>query len=202
MRRRRRTQTVSRELLESWRQRSDRLGEKLAESPGAREAWFWKIEWDILNYLLHRYGGDTKRVLPKSGERTEAAKGLGMRHSALNFLPSGSFARRGEEGRMPRRSGDIGSTLRNIARENRERHEWLRQLYKEEAELRRRECDEGLRETYRIVFEAFVKHVDAGAKMGDQSRKEIERMLAEILEWEEAGGVSERGSNEGDGPAA
>jgi hypothetical protein len=186
--RRRRAPDVRAEVLDFWRGRFALLGEKLAKSPDAGEAWFWRIEWNILNYLLHRYGGDEKQqrraAAAKSEEKEAADASETPRHVALGVMPSGSFARMSGEGKKPRASREIGPLLGNISLRNLDRYNWLRQLQLEEFHRKRKEAAEGQAEAYRIVFEAYVRFVDPNARRAEPSPREIRRMLKEIMQWD------------------
>lgn len=130
--RRRTKQSIDAEVLSLWRARFALLGEKLAQNSSSEYAWFWRVQWDILNYLLHRYGGDTKQTEPGlAAASTVAALATAENPTMLRSQPSGSFAAYAGFGKMPRASGQIRPILQKIVEGNQERYELLEQLRKE-----------------------------------------------------------------------
>ncbi len=131
-------QPVRAEVLALWRARLLAVGRKLSADAAADDAWFWRIQFEILNYLLHRYAGDETKSLPISPEPIASAQAPETSKPApLEVQPSGSFAVYSGAGKMPRVSREIRPLLENIVNGNRERHELLRQIRDELAEANR-----------------------------------------------------------------
>jgi hypothetical protein len=49
---RRREKVVSAEVLAQWRGRLGMLRQRLVETPGAEDAWFWRIQFHLIWFLL------------------------------------------------------------------------------------------------------------------------------------------------------
>jgi hypothetical protein len=126
---RRRKHPIDAELLASWQARLILLRRRLAESPQAADAWFWKIQTEIIDYLLDRYCD--KKTASQAVARVPIAspdlsRGLNPTRAEVN--PSGSFPQASDSGKMPRSSGKIAPILQNIAQANLPRHEQLQRL--------------------------------------------------------------------------
>jgi hypothetical protein len=130
-------QTVNAEVIAFWRSRLAALGEKLAKNRDAADAWFWRVQSDILNYLLHRYGGEAKTASPSTGQGAAMGPVEPANPVPLEFQPSGSFGSAASKGRMPRASGAIRPALENIARGNEERYVMFKRTEEEMAEAMR-----------------------------------------------------------------
>jgi hypothetical protein len=189
--RRRAKQTIDAEVLASWRGRFALLGERLAQNPTSELAWFWRVQWDILNYLLHRYGGDEKQAGPGStGQGSFVGLASAENPVLLENRPSGAFAAYTGEGKMPRASGQIRPILEKIVQGNQERHELLRRLREEMAEAKRlqrqqnREWTEWVKEYLREYDLLDAKAQPASEQLSDD---EIVDILSKMIAMEEPG---------------
>jgi hypothetical protein len=128
-------QVASGDVVAFWRDRFSYLCDKLTNGPDEEDAWFWRVQWDILNYLLHRYAGEELRSLP--GEKRDipfARVAQGKTFPGDEAQISGQGLRFRGSAKPPRDSVAIRSSLRNIVDGNRERHALLERL---RAELRK-----------------------------------------------------------------
>jgi hypothetical protein len=183
-------QPVNAEVIAFWRTRLAALGEKLAKNRGAADAWFWRVQSDILNYLLHRYGGEAKTALPSSGQGA-AMEPVGTANPVpLEFQPSGSFGSAAGAGKMPRASGAIRPVLESIAQGNEERYVVFKRAEEEMAEALLAQSEE-LREWMKSMVEHGIEHglleVVEEAKIANEgmSEDEIVEMLSKIINMDE-----------------
>jgi hypothetical protein len=191
--RRRVQKTIDAEVLALWRARFAMLGEKLAQSPSSESAWFWRIQWDILNYLLHRYGGDKKQAEP--GIVTASAVGAvaaAENSAVLENTPSGAFTAYAGLGKMPRASGQIRPILEKIVQGNQERYELLSRLRKEMLEAARSLSNQvqewpDWAKAYLSELE-FLKEAEKAEKQ-QLTDDEIVEMLSKMMEMEERGEI-------------
>ena len=188
-------QAVDAEVLVFWRAQFALVGEKLAQNPLSESAWFWRVQWDILNYLLHRYGGDEKRAAMPSSEQIAFARVAGGTGPAkLELKPSGSFASFAGMGKQPRASGNLRPFLENIVRANQERHKTLQRLREEMAQARQeqrklnREWTEWVKEFY-AIYGLLEGEFEAPEPASDElSDDEIVEMLSKMLEIDDPAG--------------
>ena len=121
--RRRREPSVDAEVLAFWRARSLLLDGLLTQSPACDQSWFWRIQRDIVHYLLDRYAGRSPDPAPTPEELTRITDlfdgltpaNLEVRSAALLSVETGS-------GKSPRPVSDMRPVLAQIASGNRERY--------------------------------------------------------------------------------
>jgi hypothetical protein len=125
------------------------LERRVAENPGAGDAWFWRNRHAIIRYFLRRYAGDEFQVARTGGEVAGGASSGGDSPSggspsggseevgpaSLEFVASGSVAGLRGDGKAPRASGEIRPLLEKIAEVNRERYERHQKEREEEKAL-------------------------------------------------------------------
>jgi hypothetical protein len=129
--RRRRENVVSAEVLAQWRGRLGVLRQRLADSPGADDAWFWRIQFDLIWFLLERYDPEGLRKLGDGAAEVLPVEGVKVAGPAmLGVTPVGAL-RKGGAGKGPRVSKEIGPALARISDSNRERYEEARKVREE-----------------------------------------------------------------------
>jgi hypothetical protein len=135
---RRREQTVETSVLAFWRARLATLQGKLAETPGAGDAWFWKVQCHVIQYLIQRYDDDKLQMPANSRQQTVPAQSPQISSALpLEVKPSHSFSDAAGMGKMPRSSGEIRRVLSKIIHINQPRYKLLQRLGAEMADAMR-----------------------------------------------------------------
>ena len=132
---RHRKQPIPAEVIVFWRTRYAALHQRLIETPGAQDAWFWQIQCEIFAYFLNRYSDGIQPIPPGQTPPTELFKGSSP--APLEVKPSNSFNAPAGAGKLPRTFGKIRLMLANIIQVNQERYELHQRLRSEMMELMR-----------------------------------------------------------------
>jgi hypothetical protein len=181
-------QVVKGDVIAFWRDRFSYLRDRLVSEPHGEDAWFWWVQWDILNYLLHRYTGE--ELQPPPGERkhvpfARVAEGTQFRLDEPE-VASQSLRFRGSA-KPPRNSSAIGPLLRNIVDGNRDRHSVLEHLRDELAKekILQRELNQAAigwmmeyRRIYGLSWEPEGQEPPAREQL---SEDQIVEMLSELI---------------------
>jgi hypothetical protein len=194
---RRREQPVSATVLALWRERFTALRARLLETPNAGDAWFWKVQCHIIQYLLERHGGGEMKMSANSAKQIAPARSLQVSSVAtLEVKPSNSFTDPSGIGKPPRVSGQIRPILSNIVQVNQRRYQLLQLLREEMIDALRQEREQiremmsGYREEQlkRNSTRKFVAAHDALEKLGISasriphfSDREIQDVLDKII---------------------
>src|ERR1700760_3291406 len=88
------TQPVPPDVIIFWRGRFALLTDRLQSPSSAEHAWFWRVQWDILNYLLHRYAGEEFKTPPTPALAPIPAQPLGDSFSDSPEAPEEFFSER------------------------------------------------------------------------------------------------------------
>jgi len=114
------------------------LFHKLSETPAANDAWFWKVQCHIFQYLISRYG-ESEMKNPQDPQQQIEHSELphGSNPVSLGVKPSNSFTAFLGAGKMPRASRQIGPALRGIVQVNQDRYQILQRFGEELAETQR-----------------------------------------------------------------
>jgi hypothetical protein len=190
--RRRVKKDVDAEVLAIWRARFALVGEKLAANPSSESAWFWRVQWDILNYLLHRYGGDEKQSQPALAQAVIGTAVAAPNPTVFENQPSGAFAAYAGLGKMPRASGQMRPILGKIVQKNRERYELLNRLRDEMLEATRRLSDQ-TREWPKWAKDYLAKYSfleETAIEPPELTDDEIVEMLSKMIDMDETRGAS------------
>jgi hypothetical protein len=129
--RRRREKIVGAELLAQWRERLGVLRQRLVEAPGAEDAWFWRIQFHLIWFLLERYDPKgLRRLADGTAEVLPVEQVKLARPAVLEMTPVGLLRARAA-GKGPRVSKEIGPALARISDSNRDRYEKARKASEE-----------------------------------------------------------------------
>ena len=183
---RRREQAVEPQVLAQWRGRSGALQRRLADAPAAGEAWFWQIQWNIVNYLLERYAHEPAPATTEPGaESMDTQSDEALSHTALEVRSSDSFREASESGSAPRASERMRPVLQEIAEANRDRYAEHQRASMTDRELRRRELEAARQELLQAgwIDEWRPLIVDAQLEPGMLSDDEIRRSSPVKSRW-------------------
>jgi hypothetical protein len=181
-------QVVAGHVLVFWRDRFAYLREKLTRDPHDENSWFWRVQWDILNYLLHRYAGEELQM-PPLGEVDAPFAQLaerGRQCEKQSELTGPALRYRGSA-KPPRDSSAIRSFLTSIVDGNQERHTVLQHLRDELAKekiLQRSLNREviGWMKEYRRIYGAYPETPDETPSAPEQlTEDEIVEALSELI---------------------
>jgi hypothetical protein len=195
--RQRAKEQITADLLIFWRARFAVLLDKLRAHPSSGDAWFWRMQCEILNYLLHRYAGDAKQPLPEpaldipfarlvAAQKSEPISSPPVASRAWPKPPDGAA-----EGKLPRASVQLRAALHDIAQGNQDRHTDIhrhRELLAEEKLLRRQQNREAIEwmKAYQEMFGLDLDQEDENPPPPEQlTEDEIVDALADIINMDQ-----------------
>jgi hypothetical protein len=181
-------QPVSGDVVVFWRGRLSLLGEKLKQNPASESAWFWQVQWDILNHLLHRYAGDEMRESPVLVDAVPFARVASQKGDTRREAAPAVEVSRATAGKKSLRDPAVRrSMLAEITGENQDRYEQQRRLDYEIAEALRAEREKQRERAW--LMRALCDVLDAigvaNQLSGQMSNEEMFRVLSKIIVMDE-----------------
>ncbi len=165
------------------------IRQRLHDTPAAADAWFWKIQCDIIDFLLNRYSETNVRPTANPAASIAADLAKTLAPAPVESSRSDSFPDSADVSKMPRKSEKIAPLLQKISQANQDRYELAHRLEAEAKEALRLQIKESRAVTERVLqlIEKYDLRYDPDAEnrpppdfieTDEELPEEIRRVLA------------------------